>query len=349
VDIFSNSALPLLAFRKNLSFFAIDMDRLALDDPGAVREVAMEVGRHMQEGHYHPLPIKTFPMGKIREALEFMKKGQHTGKVVLVNYDEEGRDLPSIVERPSHIFRPDMTYVITGGAGGLGAKLVWYALQKGARHFIITTRSEEPEAVRAKFEMVLREQGASLTVVRVDTGEEEDVRRLMEVAKTASPPVRSIFHLAGGFKAKKIEELEDGTDFDTWAGGKARGAWLLSEMSQAVGLDLEQFVVVSSIAGLIGGAHNAVYSAANAYLDALIRERRAKGLPGLTYNMGSIADVGILVKNAQARRFQDLAGMEYMTAFRAIEELELGLMADLPQVRTAAAVSMLIYHEECAS
>lgn len=44
VDIFANSSVGLLAFRKNLSFFAVDMDRLALDDPEASKQVGRQGG-----------------------------------------------------------------------------------------------------------------------------------------------------------------------------------------------------------------------------------------------------------------------------------------------------------------
>ena len=57
------------------------MDRLALDDPAMTAEIGREVGHHFMEGHYHKLPIESFPMDKMREALEFMKTGKHVGKV----------------------------------------------------------------------------------------------------------------------------------------------------------------------------------------------------------------------------------------------------------------------------
>lgn len=47
VDIFADNKLGLLAFRKNISFFAIDMDRLWLDDP----ELSAEVNTRFEGGH----------------------------------------------------------------------------------------------------------------------------------------------------------------------------------------------------------------------------------------------------------------------------------------------------------
>ena len=77
-----------------------------------------------------------------------------------------------------------------------------------------------------------------------------------------------------------------------------------TQPQHSLDMGLEHFVCVSSIAALIGGPGMASYSSANAYLDALMRHRRQQGLPGTTFNMASLSDVGILKNNLSARKFQ---------------------------------------------
>jgi thioester reductase-like protein/short-subunit dehydrogenase/acyl carrier protein len=330
VDIYANQSLGLMAFRKNVSFFAIDMDRLALDDPAMTKQVCQEVAEAFAKGHYHCLPVSTFPMADIKKALGLMRAGKHVGKVVLLNYDEQGAPLPCPVERPLRVMRNGATYLLTGSNGGFATRLAIYAMQQGVRHFILANRSSDELSPMAK--SLSEDLGVRYTMVKADTSIEADVLRLLEVARAHDPPITTIVHCVGVSGDVKVCDFKDGEDFDKVANGKALGAWYLSKHSEDMAL--ENFVVVSSIASLIGGMGNAAYSAANAYLDALIRYRRAKGLPGTTFNMGSVSDAGILVKNIAARRFQRKLGLEFLTANKAIEELELGLHANASQVVT---------------
>ena len=70
MDIFENNKLDLMPFRKNVSFKAIDMDRLALDDPQVFIELGKTVLDRIDKGHYSLIPITTYPMKSIREAME---------------------------------------------------------------------------------------------------------------------------------------------------------------------------------------------------------------------------------------------------------------------------------------
>lgn len=89
---------------------------------------------------------------------------------------------------------------------------------------------------------------------------------------------------------------------------KVSGAWNLHNALIRTPLDF--FVVLSSVAGIIGNRGQAAYAAANTFLDAFTHFRRSKGLPATSLDLTAVSGIGYLAENAakQSEVLKNLAG-----------------------------------------
>jgi len=75
---------------------------------------------------------------------------------------------------------------------------------------------------------------------------------------------------------------------------KVQGSWNLSETLPE---DIDFYIMLSSICGILGNRGQANYAAGNTYQDNLARYRLSKGLPAVSIDLGSILSVGFIAEN----------------------------------------------------
>ena len=103
-------------------------------------------------------------------------------------------------------------------------------------------------------------------------------------------------------------------------------------------LDLDYFVCFSSAASLIGSRGQANYAAANAFMDALIHDRRRLGYPGLAINWSAWAGEG-MGKDFRSAGFDPIPpaeALEILGRLLRTDAAQVGLIpADWPKVLSA--------------
>ncbi|MFF6999926.1 SDR family NAD(P)-dependent oxidoreductase, partial [Streptomyces sp. NPDC008313] len=183
------------------------------------------------------------------------------------------------------------TVLITGGTGGLGGHLARHLVTRhGARHLLLTSR-RGPDAPGAReLAAELTEAGADVSVTACDMSDRAAVTALLD-GIPATHPLGAVVHTAGVVDDGLVATLTP-ERVDTVLRPKADAAWHLHELTRH--LDLTAFVLYSSMAGLLDGAGQGNYAAANVFLDALAGQRRSQGLPATSLTWGLwTGDVGM--------------------------------------------------------
>ena len=201
----------------------------------------------------------------------------------------EKKQLSPTPEQQKALFDKEGSYLITGGTGGLGKALIEYLILRGARHIIITSRSECSMDTKDLISSARKKQVYIRHSV-ADASNYHKMKQLIEDVEQDSKPLRGVFHLAGIIKDGLIVNLSD-EDIQSVLRAKMEGAQILHQLTKNIQLDL--FVLFSSIASVLGSKGQSNYVAANGFLDGLAHLRHQLGLPAIAINWGPFHTVGM--------------------------------------------------------
>ena len=189
----------------------------------------------------------------------------------------------------SHIqIDPGGTYLVTGGLGGLGMRVAEWLFAQGARKLALTSRrGGRPESVER-----LQSAGAEVQVFAADVGDPI----AMQAVFVQLEDLKGVVHAAGVVERIGLDELSD----DSLQGqlqAKVAGSRVLDALTRD--MDLDFFVLFSSVSALWGGRGLTAYATANAFEDGIAHARTAAGRPALSLGWGVWADGGMATADEQ--------------------------------------------------
>jgi acyl transferase domain-containing protein/acyl carrier protein len=316
VDIYGNSRMGLSPFQRNLSFFAVDLDRMIRERPASVAKVFDQVTTLVESGAIQPLPTTSFPVSSAGEAFRLMANAGHIGKIVITGHDPAAQ----IVDAPDDTFgeADGGTCVITGGLGGLGLAVARRWVERGGRSIALLGRTAAGTAQRSALQS-LEAAGASVRSFAVDAASDDQLSKAFADIEATMPAISTVMHAAGILEDAMILQ-QSAAGFARAMAPKVEGAWnLYKKLEDTPGVNLILFSSVASLLGLPGQSN---YAAGNAFLDSLSAYRRAKGGRATVINWGPWKDIGLAA--AQAIRGDRLAsrGLNGLDPAQALDELE---------------------------
>jgi NAD(P)-dependent dehydrogenase (short-subunit alcohol dehydrogenase family)/acyl carrier protein len=219
---------------------------------------------------------------------------------------------------------PAATYLVTGGLGSLGLRVVEWLAAQGARHLVLASRTADRSTRAADF-TALENRGVTIELFAADVSRSQDVEALLSHIHRSGRSLRGIVHAAGQDAPAEIARLSQ-ADMQAAFAGKAIGAWLLHERTSS----LDFFVSFSSMSSVVGAQGRAHYAAANAFLDALAIERVRLGLPATAISWGPWLGGGMATPET-LRQFER-AGNRGLRPAQALQLLGAAIASRLPHL-----------------
>ncbi|MFI5009399.1 MAG: SDR family NAD(P)-dependent oxidoreductase [Solirubrobacterales bacterium] len=215
-------------------------------------------------------------------------------------------------------FSSDGTVLITGGTGGLGGAVARHIVaDHGVRSVMLTSRRGREAEGAAELEAELTGLGARVEIAACDVADRGQLEQLIGSVPDEYPLI-GVVHTAGTADNGLIGSLTR-EQLDRVLAPKVDGALHLHELTEH--LDLQAFVLYSSLASIFGGPGQANYAAGNAFLDALTEHRRARGLPATAIAWGLWKEVGMgrYLDKAAVRTLSGSAALGLLTPEQGVE------------------------------
>ncbi len=328
VDILSHDKMS--EARPDVGYWILELDVLKEHDPDQPGSALRQVMRQLAAGELKPLVHTRWSLAEAGPAMKYMRAARHIGKIVFAASPlETGR------------LRSDRTYLVTGGLGGIGCTMAEWLADRGAGAIVLNGR-RDPDPEAAAVIAGLRERGATVSVELADMTDAAAVDAMLARIADTLPPLGGVIHSVGVLSDASIPN-QSWDRFEQVLWPKVLGAWQLHRAT--ADLDLDLFVLFSSVAGVMGNPGQANHAAANAFLDVLAAHRRSRGLAGQSIAWGAWSGLGEAEEHRERIAGQlEAAGTGWITPQQGLRAFDRLVRQD-PAAPMVAAVDWQVVSE----
>ena len=231
-------------------------------------------------------------------------------------------------------FKDRGVYLITGGLGALGVLFAREILQQTTQaHVILTGRSALTEAKQALLAQLSTARMGCVSYRQIQLDDARQSAQLLAQIKQEHGQLNGILHSAG-MAADNFVLKKPAAEFNEVLTPKVIGTFNLDQASRD--LELDFFVLFSSVAAAMGNVGQADYAAANGFMDQFAAHRNRLVAAGerrgrtLAINWPLWAEGGMALDAATQQRLQRATGMQPMRTSTGVQALHrcLALQAD---------------------
>jgi NAD(P)-dependent dehydrogenase (short-subunit alcohol dehydrogenase family) len=166
---------------------------------------------------------------------------------------------PSVVK-----LRPDSSYLVVGGTGGLGKATLRHLANLGAKRLVTLSRSGSDSKSMREMIDEMSARGVEVIMHKGSVMDKATIEAVKEQCKEY--PVRGVIQGAMVLQDSRVEKM----NYEQWRAAmdpKVQGTWNVHEV---FGDSLDFFILLSSSGGIIGSFSQGNYCAGNTFQGQVI-------------------------------------------------------------------------------
>ncbi|KAI1348254.1 hypothetical protein F5Y01DRAFT_328626 [Xylaria sp. FL0043] len=306
-DIVANSALSMAQFAKNVTFSAVDLHHTSVASPKLHRSIVAAAIDLLATGKVlPPAPLHFYPVSEAEKAFRYIQSGKNTGRT-LITLDASSIVPKFLTVKEHWKFNPAASYLIAGGFGGIGRAIIRWMAARGARKFIILSRSGPTGKKALALISELEDKGIRVFAEACDLSSEAQLSAALECCVDMHP-IKGCINAAMALQDSTFGAMSHAQ----WActiQSKVNSSWVLHSQLPR---DMDFFILLSSLSGIYGSAAQSNYAAGCAFQDSLARARTVAGFrTSVSLDLGWMRTIGIIAESHDLRRRQlSLIGMQ---------------------------------------
>ncbi|KAI0428586.1 polyketide synthase [Xylaria sp. FL1042] len=262
------SPMRYIEMPPNTVYHHCDIEDLIARRPDTVANLMSRVSDLMTSIPSRGLQINTYNIEKFPEVARLLSVA---GSPIIVEIPI-GTTIPIITryKLATDVWRAeDASYIVSGGLGDLGRRLLMLMASRGAKSLVTLSRRAVDEdtyhTLQAQLQAIMPD--CRLTCLQCDITSETSLRNVLQaLSRLTLPPVRGIIQCAVVLRDRTLEKLTY-DEFSLVTSVKVGGTLALYRAFASHGLDF--FIMLSSAANIIGTSGQASYNAGNAVQDIM--------------------------------------------------------------------------------
>ncbi|KAI1126734.1 fatty acid synthase S-acetyltransferase [Nemania abortiva] len=299
IDVMENSSLPMSGFSRNVSFFTVDLHHMIKERPQTVQRITQALMDSLLNGSIrYPAPLHVYPVSEIEQAFRYMQSGKNTGRII-IKVDES--DIVSKFTRRSDDWALDenASYLVAGGLGGLGRSISSWMVSKGAKHLILPSRTGAVSSTKAEFVRKMRQLGVNVLTPRCDVSSTESLSVMLQDCRRSMPLIRGCINAVMVLQDSIFQNMSHAQWTETVT-SKVQSSWNLHTLLP----NLDFFVLLSSLSGILGSIAQSNYAAGCTFQDSLAHFRARQGQKAISIDIGWMRTIGIIAESQEYENYR---------------------------------------------